>query len=236
MPGWASRVDDLPFDNWYLNNLEENYQRRKEQPLGFQVKKCRELGSRDVLILNTLDDTYGHSLYSLFNASFYLKCNELDLVILVQKNLRWMVPSGAAEIWTVDLPFGRSGQWNMWLARRIKEAVPNGRRVFLCRSFVQADSCDFQIEDYSKVPPFPLEEWNRRLDEPTVTFVWRKDRFWRPMLPQIVDNRYSRYLAPRLIRGMRNQLEIRWILRFAHASGGPYPSWILPSRGWTTSV
>ena len=213
----GKRVDALPFDNWYLNNLEDNFKRGEDEKFDFRIEKLKNFSGRDVLIINTLDVTYGHSLYELFNTSFYLKRNELDLVVLIQKNLRWLVPAGVTEIWTVDLPSTKAGQWNLGLAQLIKEAVPKALRIFLCQSFVQADSSDFQIEDYSKISPFPLKEWGLRLDKPTVTFIWRKDRFWRPLLFRAVDNRYSRFFCPSLIRRLRNEVEMRWILKFAHA-------------------
>ncbi len=101
------------------------------------------------------------------------------MIIVVQKNMRWLVPSGAAEIWIVDIPFSKANDWNGWLAQKIQEQVADLKEVFLCRSFVQADSNDFDIEDYSGVKPFPLDQWDERLEKPTVTFIWRTDRFWK---------------------------------------------------------
>jgi hypothetical protein len=84
-------------------------------------------------------------------------------------------------------------------------------------SFVQTDDKDYDIEDYTGVKPFPLEEWNRRLEKPTVTFIWRSDRFWKDMLPRLIDNRYSRKLFPKLIASVKKRLQLRWVMKFAEA-------------------
>ncbi|HLK28184.1 MAG TPA: hypothetical protein VKT28_06360 [Puia sp.] len=211
----GERCDELPFDNWYLSGLVEAYKKRKDYAVDFKVEKNRELTRPGILILNTIDGTYGHALFELLNASYYLKNPDTDLIILVQKNMRWLVPAGAAQVWTADISFSKAGDWNNWLANRIKKELPEHKNIFICRSFVQADSSDYEIQDYTGVQPFPLEEWDERLEKPTVTFVWRTDRFWKPVLPKAINNRITRKIAPRTITKLKNNLEFKWILRFS---------------------
>jgi len=57
-----------------------------------------------VIILNCIDFLYGHSLLKLLNAQRHLECNpDCGLVVIVPKFLRWMVPDGVAEVWTVAI-------------------------------------------------------------------------------------------------------------------------------------
>lgn len=211
----GKRMDDLPFENWYLSGFQKAFSSIDHNPVNVDVIKNHELGKKPVLLLNTIDATYGHALYELFNASFYLKNEAFDLVIIVQKNLAWLVPEGAAQVWVCDISFGRADRWIERLDDEIKKFLENCSEVFLCRSFVQADSLDFNIEEYAKRKPFPLDEWDQRLEKPTVTFIWRTDRFWRRTIPRVIDNRYSRKLFPSLLKKLNNYFQFKWILRFS---------------------
>jgi hypothetical protein len=210
----GERKDDLPFDNWYLNGLQQAYKNRSKDQIKVEVHQKRPFSNRPVLLLNTIDATYGHALYELFNASYYLKKDEFDLVIIVQKNLHWLVPEGVAQVWVVDISFGKAVNWFDQLSDQFKDLLKNVDSVFLCRSFVQADSTDFDIRDYAKIHPFPLENWDERLVRPTITFIWRTDRFWKRVLPKWVDNRYSRKIAGGALNKWRGRSQFNWILRF----------------------
>jgi len=220
----GERVDDMPFENWYLNGLVDAFKNKKEEDIPVDVIANRKLGERPVLILNTIDATYGHAIYELFNASFYLKKKEYDLVILVQKHLRWLVPDGAAQVWVVDISFSKAVNWFNKLDQQIKGFLKDVNDVFICRSFVQADSHDFNIEDYARIKPFPLNEWDERLTSPTLTFIWRTDRFWKRVLPKVVDNRYSRKLFSGPLQSVRKKLQFKWILEFSEKLKEQIPS------------
>jgi hypothetical protein len=209
------RVDKMPFENWYLNGLVEAFNRKSEENISLKVHTFQNLGDKPVLILNTIDATYGHAVYELFNASYYLKKKEFDLVILVQKNLHWLVPDGAAQVWVADISFSNAVNWFDKLDQQIKGLLKDVKDVFICRSFVQADSHDFNIEDYAKIKPFPLDEWDKRLFNPTLTFIWRTDRFWKRVLPRIIDNRYTRKLSPKFLKRLRKSFQFKWILQFS---------------------
>jgi hypothetical protein len=211
----GARVDNMPFDNWYLDGLVSSFKKKNHEATGIEVEANRNLGERPVLILNTIDATYGHAVYELFNASYYLKKKEFDLVILVQKNLRWLVPDGAAQVWSADISFSKAVDWFNNLDEQIKDKLNHVKDVFICRSFVQADSHDFNIEDYTRIKPFPLKEWDERLTRPTLTFIWRTDRFWKRVLPRIIDNRYSRKFLHKSLGGLRKHLQFKWIIQFS---------------------
>ena len=211
----GKRVDKLPFDNWYLNGLVSAHKSQTNEQVDIKVIENKKLGSRPVLLLNTIDATYGHALYELFNASYYLGRKEFDLVIIVQKNLAWLVPDGAAQVWIADISFGKANNWLNGMDAAVKPLLKGCNEVFICKSFVQADSTDFNIKDYTGVAPFPLEEWDKRLSKPVVTFIWRTDRFWRKILPGVINNRYTRKLFPGLINRLSNYYQFRWILRFS---------------------
>lgn len=214
----GKRCDLLPFTNWYLNGLENAFNRQSNLDVKIKTEKFRPLEKPKTVILNTIDATYGHALFELFNASYYLKQQDIDLIILVQENLRWLVPEGAAEVWTVSLSFSQAEGWHNSIAKQIGELTENIEQLYICKSFVYADSADYNIEDYTGVKPFPLEEWNERLQhKPVVTFIWRNDRFWKRVLPKWIDNRYSRKLMPKTINHLRKKKHHSWLIKFATA-------------------
>ena len=214
----GKRVDQMPMTNWYVEGLENAYRNRNDEKVNLEVRKHRELGRARIAILNTIDQTYGHALFELLNASWYLKQPDVDLIILVQRSMLWLVPDGAAQVWVADLSFGKAGGWYDDLARTINREVENRDNVYICRSFVQADSLDYNIEDYTRVKPFELDKWDELLEQkPVVTFIWRYDRFWKPVLPHIIDNRFVKKVIPGLLQRLRNNLQHRWILKFSKA-------------------
>ena len=132
------------------------------------------------MLLNCLDTLYGHSLLKLLNAQYYLDHHpDLDLVVLVPRFLRWMVPDGAAAIWTVDWPLRRGTEWNDWLAAELHRRLNGLVDCWLSVAFSHPYPGDYDIERFTRVQPFPIEEWDTRLEQTTATFIWREDRVWR---------------------------------------------------------
>jgi hypothetical protein len=163
---------------WFAAWLRESYARRTDEPLPFDVQERRTI-TRPVVLLNCLDTLYGHSLLKLLNAQYYLdRRADVDLVIMVPSFLAWMVPDGAAQVWVVGLPLRRGTEWNDWLAREVRRRVEAFDRVSLSHALSHPRPDEFDIERFTRVKPFPLGEWDARLERPTVTFIWRDDRPW----------------------------------------------------------
>ncbi|MCX5823696.1 MAG: hypothetical protein NTY86_09380 [Deltaproteobacteria bacterium] len=170
-------VHDLYNIRWFADWLRNSYANRSDEPLEFVTEDFRPL--QTPLLLNCLDTLYGHCLLKLLNAQYYLdKRPDLDLVVLVPKCLRWMVPDGTAAIWTVDLPLRRGTEWNDWLAAAISTRLKQFAEVWLSVAYSHPHPKDFAIERFTRVHPFPLDKWHERLEAPKVTFVWREDRLW----------------------------------------------------------
>ena len=196
---------------WFADWLRDSYQNRVTSHVGFTVEEFRP--PRHAVLLNCLDRLYGHCLLKLLNAQYYLDHrSDLDLIILVPRFLRWMVPKGPAAIWTVDLPLRQGTEWNDWLATEIKRRVESLETCWLSVGFSHPHPADYSIERFTGVRPFPVDDWSRHSEQPMVTFVWREDRVWG-------DSARLHGLAPRLERRLgwvRSQQKQR-VLRLAMA-------------------
>lgn len=163
---------------WFSEWLEEAYKNQTEKQIGFEVRKFSEV-KKKVIVLNCLDTLYGHSLLKLLNAQHYIdKQNDFSLIVLIQPFLEWLLPEGVAEAWMVDLPLQNGTQWNNWLAAEIEERLELFSEVNLSVAFSHPHSADFDIERFTKVSPFPIENLGKHQNKPSVTFIWRDDRLW----------------------------------------------------------
>jgi hypothetical protein len=164
---------------WFADWLRISYANRTSSPVGFITEDMRPL--RRPILLNCLDKLYGHCVLKLLNAQYYLDHRpEFDLVVLVPRFLRWMVPNGVAAIWTVDLPLNRGSEWNDWLAIEVRRRIEPWPQCWLSVALSHPHPEDYDIERFTRVRPFPIVEWEQRLDRPTITFIWREDRPWGP--------------------------------------------------------
>jgi len=170
-------VHDQHGVTWFANSLRDSYGNRVNSPVEFIVEEFRPL--KQPILLNCLDKLYGHCLLKLLNAQYYLDHHpNFDLVILVPRFLRWMVPDGVAAVWMVDFPLRKGAQWNDWLAAEMKRRIELLKMCWLSVAFSHPHPEDFDIERFTEVHPFSVDEWDKRLERPSVTFIWREDRVW----------------------------------------------------------
>lgn len=163
--------------NWFADWLRDSYANRTGVPQPFEIEERLPI-TRQVVLLNCIDTLYGHSLLKLLNAQFYLE-RGVDLILIVPAFLAWMIPEGAAQVWIVGLPLTRGTEWNDWLAHEIHRRVEALEDVSLSLALSHPSPADYSIERFTGVKPFPLAQWEARLDRPTVTFIWRDDRIWQ---------------------------------------------------------
>jgi hypothetical protein len=188
----TGEVHDPHGVDWFAVWLRDSYARRVDEPIPFDVREERAV-TRPVVLLNCLDTLYGHSLLKLLNAQHYLERRaDVDLVVMVPSLLAWMVPDGAAQVWSVGLPLRRGAEWNDWLAREVRRRVEAFDEVRLGHALSHPRLDEFDIERFTRVKPFPLAEWDARLERPAVTFIWRDDRTWRDPVNTTQSNRLGR--------------------------------------------
>jgi len=134
------------------------------------VEKFRTFSK--VVILNCIDSLYGHSLLKLLNAERHLQPEtDIGLVVIVQSFLRWMVPKGVAEIWTVELPLNRARNYYPDLNESINKECGRFDEIYVSRAHAHPKKYDV-----SKFTGVDRHDFNDR--DFRITFVWREDRLW----------------------------------------------------------
>ena len=131
----------------------------------------------EVIILNCLDYCYGHVLYKLFYAQQYLDTDSnTGLIVIIPTSLRWLMPEGVAEIWTLDTPLAQLTKWVAPLDCFVKGELHRFQQVSLCPANMDLTLATIDIKRFTKVKPFLLNEWSK--SPKWVAFICREDRFW----------------------------------------------------------
>ncbi len=140
------------------------------------VKEVFQLCQR-VIILNCIDILYGHSVLKLLNAQRHLEQHrDYGLIVIVPKFLRWMVPQGVAEIWTVDISLKRGRDYYPSFNRFVMKELERFAEVQVSEAY--SHPSQFDVTRFTGVPThdFTQRQFN-------ITFIWREDRLWcRPGL------------------------------------------------------
>jgi hypothetical protein len=163
-------------ENWFTLKL-----RTINRPLADEVNLDIEILRKcdNVLVLNTLDYIYGHSLLFLFNLHRILKSeNQLGVVVIVQPMLKWLIPRDlVSEIWTVKLGFQDFNNYYGDLSHKIDREFNRFKKVFLSNGYVIPTNENIDIKKFTGLNPYNFSNTSLL---PRITFIWREDpdRLW----------------------------------------------------------
>lgn len=134
-------------------------------------KQCKR-----IVILNCIDYLYGHCLLKLLNAQKYLDFHsDYGLVVIVQKFLRWLVPEGVTEVWTVNIPLKRGHCYYPKLNQFIREESNRFEEIYVSKAHSHPSL--FDITNFTRVSKHSFNKESFR-----ITFIWREDRTWCNLL------------------------------------------------------
>src|ERR1041385_4674060 len=99
--GKISRFDESA-RVWLAQPLIDAMTRPIEHKPEIRKKNLRPL-RENIILLNCLDDCFGHSYIKLLNALELMKSYpDRSLVLLITPNFEWLVPDGVDELWIVS--------------------------------------------------------------------------------------------------------------------------------------
>lgn len=149
-----------------------------ENPQQVEIKISREVFTphQQVVILNCIDFLYGHSLLRLLNAQKHLECHsQYGLILIIQSSLKWIVPDGVAEVWTVDIPFKKGKCYHPSFNEFVQKELERFGKVYISKASPHPKY--FNIENFTKIPKHDFSS-----EELKITFIWREDRIWFNLL------------------------------------------------------
>jgi hypothetical protein len=179
---------------------------------------------RSVIFLNCIDHLYGHCLLKLLNAQRHLEQHsDYGLVIIVPKFLRWMVPEGVAEVWTVDILLKHSQYYYTKLDEFITKELSRFDKIYVSRAY--SHPSNFNIEKFTKVSRHSCNE-----EKFYITFIWREDRLWF----NFILTRIMKIVNIMKIALIFQNLKVRKLFRKIY-SAGPQAKFAVVGLGKRTS-
>ncbi|HZG84926.1 hypothetical protein [Paenibacillus sp.] len=154
----------------FLNSLKNP---EKDTKINLMVnKKVSQLG-KAVVVINTIDYLYGHSLLKLLNVQREAEENQDKyIVVIVQKALEWMVPEDVSEIWTVNISFKQARSYFPSLNDAINAELLRFNEIFISHAYSHPNK--FNIEKFTRT----LRYEESKFISPRISFIWREDRLW----------------------------------------------------------
>ena len=166
---------------WLYQPLFDSYYSGRKTSVPIRKIVCRKYAK--AVILNCLDYLYGHVLLQLLNAQTHLETTPgIGLIVIVPKNLTWLVPESVAEIWEVDAPLSAFKNRIENLDAFVKGELTRFEEVYLSEAFIQPDWNAIDISLFTKTQKFNLDDFHQKPFQ--ITFLWREDRCWLNTKPE----------------------------------------------------
>lgn len=164
-------------NEWLVRPLIDGLKGRKQVPVRLE-KTVYANRSSDAIILNCLDDCFGHIFSKLWNAQTLQKNHPTKhLIVLAPKSIAWMIPSNVDETWLIAIPLAQANALLKGLDAGIKAELSRFKQVWLSQVPVHLDHhTRVDLEALLGRKRFPLK--NFLSTNPCVTFALREDRLW----------------------------------------------------------
>jgi hypothetical protein len=173
--GTISRFDESA-RVWLARPLIDAMVKSSPYSPGIRKKTLKPL-KENVILLNCLDNCFGHSYAKLLNATELMKTfPDRSLVLLITQNFEWFVPNGVDELWIVSAGMRDMSNYIVNLQHFVKEQLKLVKRCDLSVAKVYHDLARINSEPFLKTKSFDVSKFD---DLPyTITFVLREDRYW----------------------------------------------------------
>jgi hypothetical protein len=170
-------INRTPANQWLAIPLQDGFQAKDRKSVSIQIKQNRVI-KNDPILLNCLDDCFGHLYAKLWNAqSLTSRHPNKNVIVLIPSSYSWMVPEEVAEIWMVDIPITSVNNYLDGLDTWIKKQLERFEKVNLSQAYIHLDHHKYvNIEKLLGQRRFDLNQFQ---DLPVqITFILREDRFW----------------------------------------------------------
>ncbi|MDN5212497.1 hypothetical protein QQ020_10590 [Fulvivirgaceae bacterium BMA12] len=170
----SKMINENQVPSWWGDPLLEILKYKKWIELPISKKILRK--ANRVVLLNCMDDCFGHVFWKLLNADRHLKQPDIGLILIIPASFMWLVPEGVAELWVIDAPLSRLSMGIQNLDAFLKEEIKRFDEVYLSKAYVHLDHTQVDISKFIKTKRFDLNQFEKK--RPQITFIMREDRFW----------------------------------------------------------
>lgn len=161
---------------WLVRPLLDSIFNEKKINITIEKEVFRQ--AREAIVLNCIDNCFGHSFMKLWNIEI-LKSRYPDrsVIVFVPKRMRWLLPDDVDEVWSFDASFPELEKFIVNLDEEVKKnLLPRFSHVFVSKAFTYLGLDKINLKAFLKTERFNLDKFNDA--PPRITFVLREDRFW----------------------------------------------------------
>ncbi|MEW6160392.1 MAG: hypothetical protein AB1813_23400 [Verrucomicrobiota bacterium] len=160
--------------DWWAQPFEKLFSNTKRTDSVVRLERLRM--ADQWIVLNTLDDLFGHSLLLLLNAEYYLEhFPGFGLIVVISPNLRRYVPQGVAEIWELQGPARDTVLWHESLDQLFAQRCGSGPTFVAIGLSLPAPS-NYHLERFQLGPA--ASDTSRTPEAPVIMFIYRGSRLW----------------------------------------------------------
>lgn len=142
-----------------------------------KIKKEILHQKNEAIILNCLDNRFGHVFSKLWNASILKrKYGGKSIIILVPSCMRWLVPDEMDEVWSFQHSFQETEKYLVGLDEEMNNLFSRFEKVWMSKAYTHLDLSKIDLKALLRTERFDLSRFIQL--RPTVTFALREDRFW----------------------------------------------------------
>lgn len=159
---------------WFLNALKKTVFNRNEHDVHI-LKKTKEHDK--LVILSAVDSYFGHAVLRLMTSAYYKReHSDTDILLIYNKQLKWMVPEFIDNLIECSIPFKLSEQWIINLDSAVREIADAYESVYIATDYAHLYK-NKQIEVFTGIPVKKPEDIFLQKN-PCIGFIWREDRLW----------------------------------------------------------
>ncbi len=148
-----------------------------DEVLEARIEKTVHEAHAEAVILNCLDNRFGHCFAKLWNADILKnKYPGRTIIVFIPAALRWLVPDNIPEVWVFNAPLGQMKRRIVNLHTEVVQAMERFTNVWLSKAYTHLDLAKVDLQKLLRTSPFVLSSYS--VLPPVVTFILREDRFW----------------------------------------------------------
>lgn len=163
----------LPHTEWWSSPMDALFSQPRIENTPIKIHHRRD--AKSWIILNTLDNIFGHSLLLLLNAQFYLdQFPQHGLIVIATPELLRYIPADAHQIWEVQCAPRETERWHTALDQQFQNLCMNSAEVHIATAPSHPDPSRYDLRRFNLNPAVgPVNP-----TAPQIIFIYRGTRQW----------------------------------------------------------